>query len=104
MNTEPRKLSVLLELCLHIKPTTGGLRYGLCAIADDLNDRGHISLEEMWLVQDECMKLVGETRLNPACLLHTALLQRLRCHRRYLEDMCYLIYSCWIDKLESEGK
>lgn len=107
MRTEPRKLSELLDLCLHFKPS-GGLRYGMCTVASELWYRKIISHEEMKIVKDECMKLVSETRLHggfkPVCLLRQALLQLLSGKHMDVDDLCYLIYSCWIDKLESEGK
>lgn len=108
MNNEPRKLSELLDLCLHTK-SPGGLRYGMCSVADGLEYRGFLSRVETRLIKDECMKLVSETRLQGdiygyVCLLRSALLQRLRGKHMDVDDLCYLIYSCWIDKLESEGK
>lgn len=107
MSNKPRKLSVLLHLCLHIK-TSEGLRYGMCAKASELRYRAVLSLEEVWIVKEECMQLVHETRLqgahNYVDLLRSALLQRLQGNHIDVDDMCYLIYSCWIDKLESEGK
>ena len=103
MNNEPRKLSELLSMCLQEK-TAMGVNYGMCIVAHDLEYRRVITLEEMWIVEYECMKLVGETRLNPACLLRSALLQRLQGNLIDVDDLCYLIYSCWIDKLKTEGK
>lgn len=103
MNTEPRKLSVLLSMCLQDR-TAMGVNYGMCVVAHDLEYRGVLSHDEMRLVTRECMKLVSETRLNPTCLLRSALLQRLQGNHMDVDDQCYLIYSCWIDKLESEGK
>ena len=107
MNTEPRKLSELLDICLHAK-TPGGLRYGICTVADELQYHKVISYDEMWIVRDECMNLVRETRLKGGykyvCLLRSALLQRLSGKHMDVDDLCYLIYSCWIDKLKTEGK
>lgn len=81
-----------------------GVNYGMCVVAHDLEYRRDITIEEMYIVENECMKLVGETQLNPTCLLRSALLQRLQGNHIDVDDLCYLIYSCWIDKLESEGK
>lgn len=107
MNTEPRKLSKLLNLCLYAK-TSGGLHHGMCTVAHELQYRGFISLEESEIVKAECMKLVRETRLagryNYVSLLSSALLQRLSGKHVDVDDLCYLIYSCWIDKLETVGK
>ena len=106
MGTEPRKLSELLDICLHTK-TPGGLQYGMCTVAAELEYRKIISHDEMWLVKDECMALVRETRLRghrAVCLLRSALLHRLSGKHMDVDDLCYLIYTCWIDKLESEGK
>ena len=107
MNSEPRKLSELLHLCLHAK-TPIGLRYGMCTVAGELRYREVISHKEEKIVKDECMNLVRETRLQGdygyVCLLRSALLQRLRGNHMDVDDLCYLIYSCWIDKLKSVDK
>lgn len=108
-NTEPRKLSELLRICLHHATTIStGLSYGMCIVAEDLKILQTISLEEEKIVKDNCMKLVHETQLEgghmPVHFLRTALFQRLQGNHIYVDDLCYLIYSCWIDKLESEGK
>lgn len=109
MNTEPRKLSELLDICLQVKASEG-LQCGMCIVAAELMTRGVINPEEREIVTRECMKLVRETRMpsryNYVSLLSSALLQRLQSKHALMvvDDLCYLIYSCWIDKLELEGK
>ena len=105
---KPRKLSELLDICLHAK-TSGGLRYGMCSVAAELRYYGTVSLEEVEIIKVNCMKLVRETRpqgdiYGYVCLLRSALLQRLQGKHMDVDNLCYLIYSCWIDKLKSEGK
>lgn len=109
MNTEPRKLSELLDICLQVK-ASGELHCGMCIVAAELMNRGVINHEEREIVTRECMKLVRETRLpsryNYVSLLRSALLQRLQSKHAHMvvDDLCYLIYSCWIDRLKTVGK
>lgn len=107
MSAEPRKLSELLDICLHTK-TSKGLHWGMCIVAAELMDKEVINNEEKERVTRECMKLVREIRLpgryNYVSLLSSALVQRLQGKHIDAVDLCYLIYSCWIDKLKTEGK